>query len=121
VFELGDEIQTFNYAPLVKVKSLNGISRIVEVEDADDSYTDSLEEGDSENYLGYIHNDGEGENENAISQNKIDLCDEWNRNYKWDEKKKEFNLGWKRVQTWIAYPTALQMNKAKKENKLQII
>jgi hypothetical protein len=44
-FEFGDEIETFNYARLLKVIPSDGITRIVEDEDAEDSYTDSLEEG----------------------------------------------------------------------------
>jgi hypothetical protein len=40
VFKLGDQIQTFNYTPLVKIKPLNGIPRIVEDEDGDYSYAD---------------------------------------------------------------------------------
>jgi hypothetical protein len=38
--ELRDEIQTFNYAPLVKVIFWSGIPRIVEDKDVDNSYTD---------------------------------------------------------------------------------
>jgi hypothetical protein len=40
-FELGNEIETFNYAGLVKVILSDGIPRIVEDEDAEDSNTDS--------------------------------------------------------------------------------
>jgi hypothetical protein len=50
-FEFGDEIETFKYTPLVKVIYLSVISRIVEDENTKDSYTDLLEEGDSEDYL----------------------------------------------------------------------
>jgi hypothetical protein len=60
----------------MKFKHLNGIPRIIEDEDAGDRNTDSLEVRDSKGYLVYVHSDGECENENTITQNEIDLCDE---------------------------------------------
>jgi hypothetical protein len=66
--EFGDQIQTFNYAPLVKVIPSDGIPRIVEDEDAEDSNTDSLKERNSDGYLKYIHSDVSGENENIIAK-----------------------------------------------------
>jgi hypothetical protein len=76
VFEFGDEIQTSNYAPLIKVNFLNGITRIVEDEDPDDNYADLLEEGDFEGDLAYVHSDVDGDNKNTIAQNEIDLRNE---------------------------------------------
>jgi hypothetical protein len=49
---LGDNIQTFNYAKLVKVKPYQEKKRIVEESEEEDSHTDSLEEGDFERDFG---------------------------------------------------------------------
>jgi hypothetical protein len=69
----------------------------------------------------YVHSDGECENENTITQNEIDLCDEWDRDYKWDEKRNEFNSGEKRLLSWIAYPTASQKNNVKKIKEVEYL
>jgi hypothetical protein len=45
---LGDEIETHKYVKLVKAKPYQGRKGIVEESDEEDSYIDSLEEGDSE-------------------------------------------------------------------------
>jgi hypothetical protein len=103
VFELEDEIQTFNYIPLVKVKSFDGMLRTVEDDDAEDSYTDSLEEGDYERDLEYEYSDVEGENENTIVQKEINWRNEWDKIYKWDDNKKEFNSGRKRIQIGLYF------------------
>jgi hypothetical protein len=79
-FELEHEIETLNYVPLVTSIPLDGITRIFE--DAEDSYTDLLEEGDSENDLEYMHSDVDGENENKIAQSEIDLPYE----FRWEER-----------------------------------
>jgi hypothetical protein len=65
-FKLGYKIKTFNYLPLIKVKAFKETTRIVEVEDGEDSYTDLLDEGDSECDLEYVNSNEEGENENTI-------------------------------------------------------
>jgi hypothetical protein len=50
-FKFGDNIQTFNFVKLVKVKLYQGRKRIVEESEGEDIYTDSLEKGDSEGNL----------------------------------------------------------------------
>jgi hypothetical protein len=86
---LGDDIQTFNYTKLVKVKHYEGRKRIVEESEEEDSYPDSLEEGDSECDLEYMFADVDGNNENAIVQKEKDYYDGWNKYYRWNEDKKE--------------------------------
>jgi hypothetical protein len=71
-FKLGDEIQKFNYKKLVKVKPYQGRKRIVEESDEEDSYTDSLEEGDSERDIEYVFPDIDDDNENTVVQKEID-------------------------------------------------
>jgi hypothetical protein len=88
---LGDEIQTFNYKKLVKVKPYKGRKRIDEEGDEEHSYTDSLEEGDSEYNLKNVISDVDGDNENSITQKEKNWIDEWNNFYKWDDDKKEYN------------------------------
>jgi hypothetical protein len=64
-------IEILNYTPLKIVIHYAEIPRIFEDDEAEDSYTDSLEEGDSEGDLEYMHSDVEGENENTITQKKL--------------------------------------------------
>jgi hypothetical protein len=77
--KFGDNIQTFNYAKLIKVKPYQGRQRIVEESDEEDSYTDSLEEGDSEHDLDYVFADVDGDNENTVVQKEIDWLEGWNK------------------------------------------
>jgi hypothetical protein len=86
VYNLSDEIETFNYKKLIKVKPYQGRKRIFEEGEGEDSYTDSLEEGDSE--CNYAFPDVDGDNENSITQKEVDWLDEWNNYYTWDEDKK---------------------------------
>jgi hypothetical protein len=90
---LGDEIETFKYAKLVKVKPYQGRKRIVEESDEEDCYSDSVEEGDSEYDLEYVFPDVDGDNENTIVKKEIDWYEGWNKYYKWDEDKKGYNSG----------------------------
>jgi hypothetical protein len=71
-FHLADEIETFNYKKLEKVKPYQGRKRTVEETDEEDSYTDSIEEEDSEYNLDYVFPDVDGDNENIITQKEID-------------------------------------------------
>jgi hypothetical protein len=96
-FNLGDKIERLKYAKLIKVKSYKGRKRIVEESEGEDSYTASLEEGDSERNLEYVFTDVDGDNENTIVQKEIDWYGKWNKYYKWDEDKKEYNSGGVRV------------------------
>jgi hypothetical protein len=41
--------------------------------------------------------DVDSDNENTINQKEIDCFEGLNKHYRWDEDKKEFNLGWRRV------------------------
>jgi hypothetical protein len=92
-FNFGDEIQTFNYKKLVKIKPYQGRKRIVEETDEEDSYTDSLEEEDSQHDLEYVFSDVDDNNENTITQKEKYWYEGWNKHYIWDEDKKEYNLG----------------------------
>jgi hypothetical protein len=96
-FDLVDEIQTFDYGKLTKVKPYQGRKRMFEESEGEDSYSDSLEEGDSEYNLEYVFCDVDGNNENTIDQKEIDWYDGWNKHYIWDEDKKEYNSKGKRV------------------------
>jgi hypothetical protein len=58
---LGNEIETFNYVQLIKVIPSDGITRIFEDEDGEDSFTDLLEEEDFEGDLEYMESDVDGE------------------------------------------------------------
>jgi hypothetical protein len=93
-FEFWNKIQTFNYKKLVKVIAFEGTTRIVEGEDSEDSYTDSLEEGDSKRYLECAYSDEDGENENRIVENEIDWYKKRDKFYKLDENKKKFYFKW---------------------------
>jgi hypothetical protein len=96
-FELGNEIETFNFKKLEKVKPYKGRKRTYEESEWEDSYTDSLEEGDSEYKLKNVISDVDGDNENTITQKEKDWLEEWNKYYIWDEEKKEHNSKGKRV------------------------
>jgi hypothetical protein len=95
-FELGDEIETFNFKKLIKVKPYKGRKGIFEESEGED-YTDSIEEGDSEYNLENVISDVDGDNENSITQKEKCWFDEWNNYYTWDEDKKEYNSKGKRV------------------------
>jgi hypothetical protein len=121
---LGDEIQTHKYARLVKVKPYQGRKRIVEESDEEDSYTDSLEEGDSERDLEYMFPDVDDDNENIITQKEIDWYEKWNKYYTWDEDedKKEYNSGGVRVPKEFAGYNSDQMQgvEARKKRGLNL-
>jgi hypothetical protein len=68
-FELGNEIETFDFKKLIKVKPYKGRKRIYEESEGED-YTDSVEEGDSEYELQNVIPDVDGDNENTITQKK---------------------------------------------------
>jgi hypothetical protein len=119
---LEDNIQIFNYAKLIKVKPYQGRQRIVEESDEEDSYTDSLVEGDSEHYLEYVFVDVDGDNENTIVQKERDLYEGWNKYYKWDKDKKELNSGVVRVpKEFIAYSNdQIQRAEARKNRECNL-
>jgi hypothetical protein len=89
-FELSNEIETFNFKKLIKVKPYQGRKRIYEESEGED-YTDSVEEGDYEYDLKNVIPDVDSNDENKITQKEKNWLDEWNKYYVWDEEKKEYN------------------------------
>jgi hypothetical protein len=80
---LGDEIDLQNLMKF-NIESVNGIPRLFEDSDADDTYVDSLESGDSEYDLHYEYNDEENTNNNEITNNELNWYKEWDKYYKWE-------------------------------------
>jgi hypothetical protein len=116
-FDLGDEIQTFNYKKLRKLKPYQGRKRMFEESEGEDSYTDSLEEGDFERCLEYVFPDVDGDNETTITQKEIDWYDGWNKYHIWDEDKKEYNSNGRRVKKDFAGYSQEQIQRAEARKK----
>jgi hypothetical protein len=63
-----------------------------------------------------MHNDVEGEKRIQLL-NEIDWRNEWDKIYKCDENKKEFNSGWKRVLNWIGNGSTSQIKRLKNKKR----
>jgi hypothetical protein len=77
----------------LNIESVNGEKRLFKESDVDDEYVYSLESGDSEYDLNYEYkDDGESDNDNKITKNEEDWLTKWNKYWKWDEIREEYQM-----------------------------